>query len=317
MTTRTPLTQFSAGHRPPAWHTLRYGLAALWLLDGLLQLQPGMFTMDMVSNIMQPAATGEPVWLYNLITWSIQMVTPHLVAFNWAVVVIQLAIGLMLLVPRPKVVAGGLWLSIVWSAMVWLFGEGLGQLLTGSASFLTGAPGSVFFYAVAGGLLLWPDGWARERPLPAGRRAIQVVALSLLLAAALQLVPAFWTGLGLGTSIASAAMMPQPEWLRWTIDLAAMEATRAPLVMNLGIIVISFGLGMALLATGHHRWLLAATIGWLAVVWWFGQGMGALFSGMATDPNTAPVLALLLWAGWRTEPAGNLRSARWGGARLD
>lgn len=293
--------QVAYADKPPAaWQILRLGLAGLWLLDGLLQLQPQMFTMDMISNIMQPAATGEPGWLHGLIAWSIQWVTPNLVAFNWAVVAIQLAIGLTLLVPWPKVMRGGLWLSIVWSALVWLFGEGFGQLLTGSATFLTGAPGSVFFYGVAAGLLLWSRGWdGGPHPWPAGLAATQVVAVSLLLAAALQLEPGFWASLGLGAVIASGAVMAQPHWLRWTLDVAAMAATLAPVLVNAVIVAISLGLGVAVMTAAGNRWVLWATIGWLLVVWWIGQDMGALFSGMATDPNTAPVLVLLLWAGWR------------------
>lgn len=295
---------------PAAWHTLRYGLAGLWLVDGLLQLQPGMFTMDMISNIMQPSATGQPGWLHGLIEWSIQLVTPHLIAFNWTVVALQLAIGLMLLLPWRGVRSAGLWLSVVWSALVWLFGEGLGQLLTGSATFLTGAPGSVPFYGIASGLLLWRQGWVGDGKLPAARAAIWVVALSLVLAAALQLAPLFWTSLGLGAPIAAGAAMAQPEWLRATIDLVDLWATQAPVIVNLILIAVSLGLGVALALSAGNRWLLAAAVGWLLVVWWVGQDVGALFSGMATDPNSAPVLVLLLIACWRagTAPVGISKS---------
>ena len=36
-------------------------LGVLWLIDGLLQLQPQMFTMNMVNGIMKPDA-GRPAW---------------------------------------------------------------------------------------------------------------------------------------------------------------------------------------------------------------------------------------------------------------
>jgi hypothetical protein len=34
------------------------------------------------------------------------------------------------------------------------------------------------------------------------------------------------------------------------------------------------------------------------VIWVFGQGFGMPFQGMATDPNSAPLLALLATAYW-------------------
>ena len=39
---------------------LRYILGGLWLLDGLLQLQPGMFTMNLVTGIIIPLLTTSP-----------------------------------------------------------------------------------------------------------------------------------------------------------------------------------------------------------------------------------------------------------------
>ena len=45
--------------------------------------------------------------------------------------------------------------SFFWAFGVWFFGEGLGQLFTGSASALTGAPGSVLLYGLIG-LMAWP-----------------------------------------------------------------------------------------------------------------------------------------------------------------
>ncbi|MHB1505557.1 MAG: hypothetical protein ACYCO4_05100 [Sulfobacillus sp.] len=298
MTGAHRLAAGTSGTGSVAWNVLRYGLAGLWTLDALLQSQPGMFTMDMVSTVMQPAATGQPGWLQQLIGWSIQLVTPHLAAFNWTVIALQLAIALGLLAPWTPVVRAALWLSVAWGTVVWLVGEGLGQVLTGSASFLTGAPGSAVFYVVAAALLLWSGGWESHSRRPAAAAATQAVAISLLLAAALQLVPTFWTSLGLGTSIAAGAAMAQPQWLRWTLDVAANTAAVAPVWINLAITVISLSLGVALVMVPHSRWVLAAAVGWLAVVWWIGQDLGALFSGMATDPNTAPVLMLLLWTGW-------------------
>jgi hypothetical protein len=61
-----------------------------------------------------------------------------------ALATIQLAIGAGLLFPRA--VRPALVTSFFWAIGVWVFGEGLGGLLLGSASALSSAPGSVFLY---------------------------------------------------------------------------------------------------------------------------------------------------------------------------
>jgi len=290
------LTQPTASDR-----LLRQGLGVLWLLDGLLQMQPGMFTMDMVSTIMQPAATGQPGWLTALVDWSIRLVTPHLVLFNWLVVAIQLLTGLLLLWPRPRAQRGGLWLSLGWGAVVWLFGEGLGQLLTGTATFLSGAPGSAFYYALLALILLLPSGATadRQRGLhPYGA----VVAGSLVLAALLQLSSVFFTSLGLAAPFAGGAMMPQPHYMRSLLDAVANVAALHPAVFNVALIAVFLVLALWLSLRPSSPAPYLGTGALLILVWILGQDAGMFWSGMSTDPNTAPVLALALAAAWRGRP---------------
>ncbi len=45
--------------------------------------------------------------------------------------------------------------SFAWVLGIWVIGEGLGMLLTGNATALTGAPGSVLLYGLIG-LMAWP-----------------------------------------------------------------------------------------------------------------------------------------------------------------
>ena len=35
-------------------------LGALWLIDGILQIQPRMFTGDMINSVMRPMLEGQP-----------------------------------------------------------------------------------------------------------------------------------------------------------------------------------------------------------------------------------------------------------------
>jgi hypothetical protein len=59
--------------------TIRWILGGLWVLDGLLQLQPGMFTMAMVQRVLQPAATGNPAWVNLPLAFAIRIFSSHMV----------------------------------------------------------------------------------------------------------------------------------------------------------------------------------------------------------------------------------------------
>jgi hypothetical protein len=287
----------------PVWRTLRIGFGALWLLDGLLQAQPRMFTMDMISTVMQPSATGEPGWLTALINTSIRVVGPHIALFNAFFVLLQLGIGALLLCGgRPRLVRTGATLSLAWALVVWLFGEGLGQLLTGSATALSGAPGSVLLYAVVAVLLLARPAVREAAPL--GRPLVAWLTAALFaLGALLELNPLFFTPLGLASVFGQGAAMSQPHLFGAPIAWATDLADARPLLVN-GLVIALFALSAlaVLLPATRGRGRALNTLAWalplafLFVVWWLGQDFGMPFGGMATDPNTAVPLGLLVVA---------------------
>jgi hypothetical protein len=163
-------------------------LAGLWLLDGVLQLQPAMFTRQFPAMLAESAA-GQPGAVAGPVTWAARLITEHPAPANAAFAALQIALGLGL-AWRPAVrpaLAG----SVVWGLAVWGLGEGLGGLLTGTASPVEGAPGAALLYAVTA-VLLWPprpEGsstsagaqatpgrpapGAGKRPEPAGRSVAQ------------------------------------------------------------------------------------------------------------------------------------------------
>ena len=273
---------------------LRIGLGMLWILDGLLQLQSGMFAMDMIGPTMQPVATSEPGWLTALVAWSVHHVTAHLDTVNWIVAVLELGAGVVLLSGRRRAVVAGAALSCVLALVLWLFGESLGQLLSGSATLLDGAPGAMLLMAVGAGLILAPEAWWRARGLSA---PTAVVVAVLAMGALCQLQPIFWKPLGLAQPFGNAAMMPQPHWLRALTGDAASLALRASSPFNTALVAVFAALAAALALRPDHSATLWGALA-IFLAWWIvGQDMGMLTSGMATDPNSVPVLALLLWSG--------------------
>ena len=127
----------------------------MWLLDAALQLQPYMFGKAFVSMVLEPASLGNPAVIASPAMWASHLISHDVAAWNTAFALIQLAIALGLLW-RPAVKAA-LAAGIVWSLAIWWLGEGLGGVLTGTASPVTGAPGAVILYALIA-VLVWPTG---------------------------------------------------------------------------------------------------------------------------------------------------------------
>jgi hypothetical protein len=141
---------------------LQLGLAALWVLDGVLQYQSFMFTKAF-GQMLAGGADGNPALVADSVRWAAGIIERSPVTTNAAFATIQLALGLGIAWrPAVRVALAG---SAAWSAAVWWFGEGLGGVLNGSASPVSGAPGAVILYALLA-VLLWPAGSAPRRTRP-------------------------------------------------------------------------------------------------------------------------------------------------------
>ena len=133
--------------------TLQIILGLFWLLDAGLQFQPYMFGSGFTTTYLLNNAQNQPDVIRWIITNVGNFVGPHVAVWNTFFALIQVAIGVGLLFQahRPP----GSAVSFFWAFGVWFFGEGLGLIFTGSASALTGAPGSVFMYGLIG-MMAWP-----------------------------------------------------------------------------------------------------------------------------------------------------------------
>jgi len=286
-------------------------LAILWLIDTALQAQPVMFSYDIVSTIMTPSLGTNPIFLNSLDQWAINLVTPDIVAWNCGFIAIQgmVAVALLwgLLGRKRSLIRFGLWLSIFWGIVVWIVGEGTGGVFTGQGTMLTGAPGAVLLYLLIATFLLLPDRqWNLDGRFCAPRDTLAIIFFYGFLAQVL--TPVYWSDGALSELIQGQVGMA-PPWMDSTLRPAVSLTAHSPQLWNAG-------LGLALLMAGILLWgrrpRLAGFV-WLgivlAVIWYWGEAMGGIFDGMGTDPNSAPLLALLAlpaWAVWRArrEQAG-------------
>jgi hypothetical protein len=289
---------FSIGTSLEPRRKLQLALGVIWLLDGVLQCQPFMFSKAF-PQMLAEAAHGNPGFLANRITWNATLISHHLAAANSSFAAIQVAIGLGI-AWRPAVRLA-LAASVAWSLAVWWLGEGHGGVLTGSASPVSGAPGPVISYALLA-VLLWPADRDPQAPFEAGRaigrRPAQ--ALWLLLWASMAyfaLLPASRAPRGISAMVASMAS-GEPGWLAWTDSHAASALSEQGLAVSI-IAAVAFlvvAAGPCLPASLARVAIVIAIV--VAVALWLAQGLGGIFTGGGTDPGSGPPLALLALAYW-------------------
>jgi hypothetical protein len=284
----------AAGRISP--RSIQVALGLLWLLDGLLQLQPFMFTKGFVSEVIAGNTAGQPAIIGVPITWAAHFMAPHIALWNTAFAVIQIAIGLGLLWRRT--VKQALLLSFAWALGVWWFGEGFGGLATGAASMLTGAPGAVILYAIVG-LVVWPrteqqSGFGAVGLLGASGARVAWCVLWLG-AAAFSILPA-QRAPGALSDVLSGNAAEAPAFLASVERWLAHAATGRGFGISLAIAALEAAIGVGALIKARARPFLILGIGVSLIFWAVGQNLGMLFSGTSTDPDAAPLYVLLALA---------------------
>ena len=296
--------------RPDARRALQLGLAALWLLDGVLQYQPFMYTKAFAQSLAGTAA-GNPSVIARPITWDANLVEHHLVLLNTVFATIQLLLGLGIAFrPTVKIALAA---SIAWSIGVWWFGEGLGGVLIGGASPLNGAPGAVVIYALLA-VLLWPADRTASAPFVAARAVGAHAARALWLVfwlsqAYFALIPANRAPQAVNAMIASM-QGGEPGWL------AAIQRGGASRVANQGLAAsVALAVALVLIALGVYlprpfaRATLVLAIVVALVIWVVAQALGGILASGATDPNSGPLLVLLALAYWPAAAAAGPTAA--------
>ena len=291
--------------RPDARRALQLGLAAVWLLDGVLQFQPFMYTKAF-AQMLGSAADGNPAVIARPITWDATLVGHHLVPLNTIFAVTQLLLGLGIAF-RPTVRVA-LAASVAWSVAVWWLGEGLGGVLNGGSDPLNGGPGAVIIYALVA-VLLWPaDRPGGPAPFVAARAVGARVARALWLVfwlsqAYFVLTPDNRAPQAVNAMIAGMEG-GEPGWL------AALMRGAAAVVAQRGLATsVVFAVAFVLIAAGVYLPAAAAkatlllAIAVAAVTWVFVQALGGILASGATDPNSGPLLALLALSYWPARPA--------------
>ncbi len=279
---------------------LRQMLGVLWLIDGLLQLQPQMFTMNMINGVMAPIVQGQPGFIATNLQWIVNVITANLTLINILITVVQVTIGVLLITGlwvRPTVIA-----SIIWAIIVWYGGEGMSLLLTGQGSVLTGAPGAVLLYPLIG-LAIYPRvGTEGKEGLLSRLHLRWVLAGFWIFAALLQLQPYWWQPQQISGAIGGMVGGGGLNGFLFDPLLQALSnaTTNAEIPLNIVLIVVflALGIGLALAKKEQLVLFLIASMVVSVLVWYFTQAFGMIFSGMATDFNSGLLLVVMALGCW-------------------
>jgi len=281
--------------------TFQLVVATLWLLDGVLQIQPLMFTPGPrgLSGMLRRAAGGNPGWIAHTITWNASLVDHHPVLANTAFALIEFLIGFGIVWARTRKAA--LALSILWSLGVWWFGEGLGALFSGNATPFGGGPGGALFYAVIA-VLLWPSARS-DGPFVAAQtlgvrtaKIIWVVVWAIL--AVLSVVGASRSPQML-SDLVNDLNTGEPGWLahidRFGSALFLNDGTALAILLSAVCLVVAVGVFL----TPHlTRATIVLAVVVFGLIWVVAQDVGGVLAGGATDPNAAPLVILFALIYW-------------------
>jgi hypothetical protein len=294
-----------------ARRALQLGLAAAWLLDGVLQFQPFMYTKAF-PQMLAASAAGNPSVLARPIIWDANLIQHHLVPLNTIFATVQLLLGLGIAL-RPTV-RPALAASVAWSLAVWWLGEGFDGSLSGAANPVEGAPGAVILYALLA-VLLWPADRSAEPPPYVAARAVgvrvaRVLWLVLWLSLAFFALTPANRAPGALSGVLTDAAAGEPGWLagldKSAASFVAGQGLAAAVTLAVAFVVIALGVFLPYRAA---RVVLGLAIVLSALIWVIGQALGMILTTGATDPNSGPLLILLALAYWPVT-AGRTELAR-------
>ena len=292
--------------------TLQRILGFLWLIDGLLQLEPLMFTGNMINSIMKPMLEGQPGFIEPSLQFIVNQTTLHLAVANVVIAVIQICLGLGFLLLSDRWIKDLVIVSIVWALIVWYGGEGMSMLLTGQASILTGAPGAVLLYPLLG-FAVYPrmksDAAAQQGKVNVRYDGLLTRAhLRWILsgfwffAALLQLQPDWWQPGQISQTIGAVtgqggldAVLVDPVLRQLSNITATIEV---PLNIALIVVFLALGTGLAVARREQLRAFLIASIVVSVIIWYCSQAFGMIMTGMATDFNSGLIVVIMALACW-------------------
>jgi hypothetical protein len=292
----------------PGQRGLQLCLGLVWLLDAALQYQPFMFGPFFVTQGLEPATAGNPAIVASSATWASHVMLHHIAVYNAIFATIQLLIAVGIFF-RPTL-KPALAASIVWAFFVWWFGESLGGILIGTSP-LAGVPGGVVLYALIA-ILLWPAARPPAHQVtspgqcgPLGARAANLLWFALWGSFTyFLLLPENRSPDAIGGLF--SVTDGQPGWIASVMNGLSSLAGQRGLEISVLLAVLCALVACGVFIPWAVRPAMAVAMV-LGLLFWLAEGLGGIFTGQATDPNTGPLLVLLAACFWPRSTAAPAR----------
>ncbi len=268
------------------WNYLRIVLGSLWLLDGILQIQPEM-SFGFAPFVLIPALKSLPGVVQPLAQPIILAWTSNQSLMDAISAVFQVFLGIGFLTMRSrKIVSAIAIFSFAWAIAIWIFGESFGSPGVGM-SILTGFPGAALLYAAASIIIAF--NFTQKAEISILR---YILASLFLVSAILQAVPAngYWNAGSIASVTGPYAFIFEPRALSYILYNIAVTLSNNNVPWNLMLTISLLAIGSLFLF--RPKAASIASIFLSALIWVVGQDFG-VFGGYGTDPNTGLVLVLL------------------------
>ncbi len=261
---------------------LRISFGVLWIFDGVLQMQPGLITL-FDELVLIPLLGSSPI-VDSLTRYAINVWNINPPVFDLIASLIQVYLGALILIFRKgPVLVLSLILALIWSLLIWTFGEGFGGILSPSATMLTGSPGSALIYALASFILILSIRNSYSASIEKTVRVSMILLFGYF--AIMQALPSngFWGSLPVSLFLAPFGFLSSLITLTQTI-------AQYPLFWN-GVFVVSMT-AITVLWIAAPRIAAYVSLAWGIFIWYVYQGLG-IFGIMSTDPNTGLPVVLV------------------------
>ncbi len=270
--------------------SFRLVLGILWIVDGVLQFQPEM-PYGFLSVVILPAIQAIPfmnVEQFLMIGYNTWLLHPF--QFDALSGALQIFIGSAFLLNNSqkclKIISI---ISIMWSVIIWIFGEGFGGIPKAGVSILTGFPGSALIYV----FLAMPYVSKRFSDRSYLKNYMKYTLTTILIIGAiLQLIPGntFWNSGQLSfdiyMNISQQGESPYVYFLlNHTYPLFLFRESYLNIFMSLLLITA------ALVTFFNIRIGIFLSLLFIGLIWVLFQDMG-IYIPPATDPNTGLLFLL-------------------------
>jgi hypothetical protein len=293
--------------------SLQMALGLVWIFDGLLKFQPNLLRPAFVAEVIRPMAAGQPGVIGSAINRMATLLSHGTTTWVALFGLIEVGIGVGILFRRTLKAA--LVSSFIWGLGIYLFGEGLGMVLTGHTSPLAGAPGAVCFYVLLG-VMVWPTSRAAGSPDAVGGAASSVAGQgvfgatgALLIWAAIWLFEAvLWvlpfnrTGHAIANQLTLTAQ-GEPGWYAHVLTSLGRAFNGDSVETAVLLAALSVVIGLGPLLSHRPQRYIGVGIGLALLYWVTGQGLGELLTFGGTDPSNGPLIALIGLSVWPLGPA--------------